>query len=487
MDVNRRGFISNTLALGATVAAAGCVNARSKFTGFSGAPMQGFADRPLEKVRVGIAGVGYRGTDAVNCISQLPNTDVVALCDIYQERIDHGDMVLVKNHRKPAAKRTFVGPEAYKAMCEWDGIDVVYVTAPWQLHVPIALYALKSGKIALVEVPSALTVDDCWALVEASEKYRRPCMMLENCCYGESEMLGLSLVKQGILGEILHGEGGYNHDLREWCYGDFDPKVRFQHGYWNHWRLRYNAEHDGNQYPTHGFGPIAQAMDINRGDRLEYLVSLSSKAYNYEKYAKERFGAGTKLGDLKVKMGDVNTTLIRTARGRSIQVRHNVATPQRGYRYESIVGSNGIWCGFPDKLYFQGHGAPETDHEEFFDEKTYKAMREKYMHPCWKAAGPASDIVGGHGGMDFMMGLRWTYCLQAGVPLDFDVYDLASWCSICELSERSCTNGSKPVEIPDFTRGAWKTTPPAPLATFRPGVIDLDPEKFRRNKEAMNI
>lgn len=485
MNVNRRDFLSNTLALGTAVAAAGCINAQGKLTGFSGAPMQGYADKPLKKVRVGIAGIGYRGTCAVDDISQLPNTEVTALCDIHQERVDHGNSVLVKKRRRSQAC-TFVGPEAYKAMCEYDGLDVIYVTAPWQMHVPIALYALASGKIALVEVPSALTVDDCWALVEASEKYRRPCMQLENCCYGESQMFGLSLVKQGILGEILHGEGGYNHDLREWCYGSFDPKIRFQNGYWNHWRLKYNAEHDGNQYPTHGFGPIAQAMDINRGDRLEYIVSLSSKSYNYEKYAKEKF-AGTELGNLKIKMGDVNTSLIRTALGRSIQVRHNVATPQRGYRYEQIVGSNGIWCGFPDKLYFQGHGAPETEHEEFFDAKTYAEMREKYKHPCWKAAGAVSDIVGGHGGMDFMMALRWTYCLQAGIPLDFDVYDLASWCSICELSEVSCTGGSRPVEFPDFTRGAWKTAKPAPLATFREGVIDLDPERYRKNKDAMNI
>ena len=487
MDINRRNFLTGTLAMGAAVAAAGCVNARRKLTGTSGAPMQGFADKPLKRVRVGIAGVGFRGIDAVDYISQLPNTEVAALCDLYQERIDLGNKLLVEKSGKPKAKRTFVGPEAYKAMCEWDGVDVIYITAPWQLHVPIARYALASGKVALVEVPSALTIDDCWALVEDSEKYRRPCMMLENCCYGETEMFGLSLVKQGILGEILHGEGGYNHDLKGWCYGDFDPKIKFQEGYWNRWRLRYNAAHDGNQYPTHGFGPIAQAMDINRGDRLDYLVSLSSKPYSYEAYAKAKYGAGTELGDLKVKMGDVNTTLIRTAMGRSIQVRHNVATPQRGYRYEMITGSNGIWGGFPDKLYFQGHGAPETKWESFFDEKTYDEMREKYRHPAWRQAGAAADVVGGHGGMDFMMGLRWTYCLQAGVPLDFDVYDLASWCSICELSERSCTNGSRPVEFPDYTRGAWKTTPPAPLATFRPGVIDLNPDAYRKNKEAMNI
>jgi hypothetical protein len=228
-------------------------------------------------------------------------------------------------------------------------------------------------------------------------------------------------------------------------------------------------------------------MDINRGDRLDYLVSLSSKSYNYEKYAKEKYGSDSELGRMKVKMGDVNTTLIRTAMGRSIQVRHNVATPQRGYRYESITCSNGIWCGYPDKLYFQGHGAPETKWEEFFDEKTYAEMRKKYKHPMWKAAGEVSDIVGGHGGMDFMMGLRWTYCLQAGIPLDFDVYDLASWCAICELSEKSCDAGSVPMRFPDFTRGAWKTAKPAPLATFQPGVIDLDPEHYKRNDEQMNI
>ena len=487
MTKNRREFIMGSLVAGATVAAAGCMNACKKLSAMSGAPMQGYADKPMKQVRVGIAGTGFRGVDAVDYISQLPNTSVTALCDLYQERIDIANGILTKKARKPKAEREFIGPEAYKAMADWDGVDVIYITAPWQMHVPIALYALAAGKVALVEVPAALTIDDCWALVEVSEKYRRPCMMLENCCYGESEMLGLSLVKQGILGEILHGEGGYNHDLRNWCYGDFDPAIKFQCGYWNHWRLKYNAEHDGNQYPTHGFGPIAQAMDINRGDKLDYLVSLSSKPYNFERYAKRKFGAGSELGGKKVKMGDVNTTLIHTALGRSIQVRHNVATPQRGFRYEVINGSDGVWCGYPDKLFFQGHGAPETKGHEFFDEKTYRTMREKYKHPCWKQAGGAADVVGGHGGMDFMMGLRWTYCLQAGVPLDFDVYDLASWCSICELSERSCTNGSRPVEIPDFTRGAWKTTPPSPLATFKPGVIDLNPESYRKNKEAMSI
>ena len=451
-----------------------------------GAPMKGFADKPLAEVRVGVVGMGFRGTDAVSCISRLPRTTVAAVCDVLDERLEIGNRYLV-DEAKLAPARKFLGAEAYKALCEWDGVDVVYITTPWQLHVKVALCALAAGKTVLVEVPAALTVDDCWALVEASEKFRRPCMMLENCCYGETEMFGLSLAKQGLLGEIVHGEGGYNHDLRAWCYNGFDPKVKFQEAYWNHWRLEYNAAHDGDQYPTHGFGPICQCMDINRGDRLEYLVSLSSKSCGFERYAREKHGADSELGRMKIRMGDVNTTLLRTAAGRSIQIRHNVATPQRCCRYETLVGTDGIWCGCPDRLYFRGHGAPETKNDNFFDEKTYAEMREKYMHPCWKAAKGASDAAGGHGGMDFMMSLRWTYCLQAGIPLDFDVYDLASWCSVCELSELSCGAGSAPMRIPDFTRGAWKTASPAPLATFEPGGIDLDPANYRARAEQMRI
>ena len=443
--------------------------------------MKGFADKPLLNVRVGVVGAGFRGTDAVSCISRLPNTVVAAVCDVLDERLEMNNRYLAEEARQAPARK-FLGPEAYKALCEWDGVDVVYITTPWQLHVKVALCALAAGKTVLVEVPAALRVDDCWALVEASEKFRRPCMMLENCCYGETEMFGLSLAKQGLLGEIVHGEGGYNHDLRAWCYNDFDPTVRFQEGYWDRWRLKHNAAHGGDQYPTHGFGPICQCMDINRGDRLEYLVSLSSKSCGFERYARGKYGAESDLGRVAVKMGDVCTTLLRTAAGRSIQIRHNVATPQRCCRYETLVGTDGIWGGCPDRLYFSGHGAPETKGEDFFDEKTYAEMREKYMHPCWKAAKGASDAVGGHGGMDFMMSLRWTYCLQAGLPLDFDVYDLAAWCSVCELSERSCDAGSAPQPIPDFTRGAWKTARPSPLATFEPGIIDLDPSNYRPRK-----
>ena len=486
IETDRRAFMKSAFFTGAAVAAAGCMSARGNRTAASGAPMHAFRDKPMKGVRVGIIGIGCRGRDGVHRLSGIPGVTITAVCDVKQVRLDMAREFLVKKGK--SAPKEFTGSaEAYRALCDWDGVDVVYITAPWQLHVPMGLAALNAGKYAFIEVPSALTVDDCWALVEASERNRRPCMMLENCCYGEPEMLALSLVKQGILGEILHGEGGYNHDLRSWCYNDLDATRPFHDAYWNHWRLRYNAEHDGNQYPTHGFGPICQCMDINRGDKLDYLVSLSSKSYNYERYAKEKYGADHWKGRLKVKMGDVNTTLIKTALGRSIQIRHNVATPQRGYRYESITGSNGIWCGFPDRLYFQGHGAPETEHEDFFDAATYDRMRRKYMHPMWKVAGEIAKKVGGHGGMDFIMDLRWAYCLQAGIPLDFDVYDLASWCSVCELSERSCDAGSVPVEIPDFTRGAWKTNPAPALATIDPKRMGLDIDAFGRNDAQLNI
>ena len=483
--MNRREFIKGTAWMGAAVAAAGCMGAGRNLADATGAPMHGFREKPMKRIRVGIAGIGCRGNDAVHRLSGIPGVEVAAVCDVEPVRLDLCCDWLAK-HGKPAPKR-FVGTEAYKAMCEWDGVDVAYLTLPWQLHAPVGLFALSAGKYAFIEVPSAFTVEDCWALVEASEKFRRPCMMLENCCYGEPELLGLSLVKRGILGEILHGEGAYNHDLKAWCYNDLDPKKSFDMAYWNHWRLKYNAAHDGNQYPTHGFGPICQCMDINRGDRLDYLVSLSSKSYSYQAYAREKYGEDHWKAKLPIKMGDVNTTLIRTAMGRSIQVRHNVATPQRGYRNEMITGSKGIWCGFPDRLYFQGNGAPEANGEEYFDAKTYDAMRKKYMHPLWAAAGEIAKVVGGHGGMDFIMDLRWAYCLQAGLPLDFDVYDLAAWCSVCELSEKSCDAGSMPMRIPDFTRGAWRTNAPAELAAIDPKVMDLSGFKAKRNDAQLNI
>ena len=470
-QLNRRNFLIGSAWMGAAVAAAGCMAGKG-LADATGAPMHGFKEKPFKKVRVGIVGVGCRGTDAVHRLAGIPGVEVAAICDIVAVRLDMAEKWL-KENGKPTPRRFTGSTESYRALCVWEGIDVVYVVTPWQLHAAVGLAALEAGKYALIEVPSALTIDDCWALVEASEKNRRPCMMLENCCYGEEEMLGLSLVKQGILGEIVHGEGAYNHDLRSWCYTDLDATKPFHAAYWNHWRLKYNAAHGGNQYPTHGFGPICQCMDINRGDRLETLVSMSSKSYSFPEYAKRVYGEDSWKGKLPVKMGDVNITLIKTALGRTIQIQHNVATPRRDNRAELIVGSKGMWGAHPNQV--AGIGL------------SYDKAREKHRHPMWAVAGEIAKKVGGHGGMDFIMDLRWAYCLLAGLPLDFDVYDLASWCSVCELSERSCDAGSMPIQIPDFTRGAWKANGPAGLATIDPTVVGLNIDDFKRNDAQLNL
>ena len=341
-------------------------------------------------------------------------------------------------------------------MCEWDQVDLVYNGTPWELHAPIALYAMEHGKHVVVEVPSALTLDDCWALVETSERTRRHCMQLENCCYGETEMLALNMCRQGLFGTLVHGEGAYIHDLRKSCYGKFDPATG-SGGYWDYWRLRYNRAHGGNQYPTHGLGPICIDMDINRGDNFDYLVSVDSLQAGFQEYGKGKFGAGSPEAGWKVKMGDMNTTIIKTKLGRTIMVQHNVTGPRPYSRINLISGTKGMLQDYPLRIALEkvlGEGA------HAFDEKATAELREKYKHPLWKTAGEYAKIHGGHGGMDFLMLLRLAWCLQMGQPLDMNVYDLAAWCSLNELTEKSADNRGRSMNVPDFTRGAWKTQKP---------------------------
>ena len=464
--------------------------------------MQGFAANPLKKVRVGCVGLGMRGVGAVHRLAAIPGVEVVALCDIYQERID-GEQAWLKESGKPPA-REYVGPEGYKALCESD-LDAVYNTTSWDMHVPIALYAMEHGKHTFIEVPSAFTVDDCWALVETSERTRCHCMQLENCCYGEAEMLALNLCRLGLLGETVHGEGAYIHDLRHLCYEDWAPKrAQGKGGYAGYWRLKHNVAHKGNHYDTHGLGPVCEYMNINRGDRFDYLVSLESAQFNYELYGRTNFKGHPWKENLKVAMGDMNTTLIKTVNGKSIMVQHDVSSPRPYSRINRITGTagafegiqfseatgkdayaeavmSGCYCRFGwEKKNGDGVHA-------YFDEKKVQEMREKYRHPLWKKAGEIAKLVGGHGGMDFLMDLRWCYCLQNGLPLDTDVYDLASWCCLAELTEKSVRNRSTPMDVPDFTRGGWKDAKPLGIVDVDLEKMGFDAEKIKRDRSALNV
>ena len=463
----RRDFILNAAALAASASFNGCVSAPESGFGGRGALMQGFRCAPLRKIRIAFAGMGGRGTSAMYRLAQIPGCEVVAICDLRQSRMDVCNGWLQKHGFAKA--REYVGAEAYKAMCDSPDVDAVYVAGGWQMHEPVGIYAVNAGKHTFVEVPAALTIDGCWAFVEGAEKAKVHCMMLENCCYGEEELLALNLCRKGLLGTLVHAEAAYIHDLRDFCYNDRegepgDPK----RGYYKHWRLAWNRDHMGNQYPTHGLGPICQYMNINRGDKMDYLVSLESAQFNFEEYARWRFPADDWHAKVRVQMGDMNSTLVRTAKGRSILIQHDVSSPRPYSRLNLISGTRGILKGFPFEV---GFSDEPGRHVSFFNEKRKREVREKYRHPYFAAAGEIAKKVGGHGGMDFLMDLRWTYCLQNGLPMDMDVYDLASWSCICELSERSVRGRSRSLDVPDFTRGGWKSAQPL-------GIVSMDVSKF---------
>ncbi len=469
MNTNRRDFLKGTLWMGAAALAGGALCDAPA----AGGAMATFAAPALRKVRVGCVGLGARGSGAVHRISQIPGVEVAAICDIRPEAVAAQQKWLSKN-KKPAAKE-FIGAEAWKALCQWDGIDVVYNTTPWNLHAPIGLEAMRCGKHVFIEVPAAMYIDECWALVEMSEKTKRHCMQLENCCYGEIEMLAFNICHLGLLGELKHGEGAYIHDLRSYNLN----------GYYNNWRLRWNIPHKGNQYPTHGLGPICQYMDINRGDRFDYLVSLESQPTGFATLARETIkNADDWRRKADVQMGDMNTTLIKTVKGRSIMVQHDVASPRPYSRINLISGTKGMLCDYPYRLAVEGKPGAGA---HGFDDKLAAEWREKYKHPLWKRAGEIAKKVGGHGGMDFLMDLRWAFCLQNGLPLDMNVYDLASWCSLCELTEKSVRNRSNSVDVPDFTRGGWKTTKPLGLVDVDLSKMGLDAAGVKADKSALNV
>ena len=469
MNVDRREFLKGTAWMGVAAMAAGCSSNPFKFFGPCGAPMQGFALKPMKQVRVACVGVGSRGSGAVHRIAMIPGTRVVAIADLYQDRIDK-QLKWLKDSGKPAPLKTFAGPESYKRVCEMDEVDVVYNVTPWHMHEPIASYAMEHGKVVFNEVPGCLSIDECWKLVETSERTKIPCMMLENCCYGEYEMAMFNMVKQGVFGELVHGEAGYIHDQRSLQYnsryhtldGHPDASVAGRPG----WTLDFYSKHSGNWYPTHGLGPVAKYMDINHGDNFDFLVSLDSKQANYHHYGRELFSDWRK--DFKVKMGDMNLSLIKTKLGRSILLEHDVASPRPYSRLNLISGTKGMAMSYPEFLVALEDKTGDGKTHSYKDAAATEAIREKYRHPFWKVAGEVAKKVGGHGGMDFIMDLRWSYCLQNGLPLDTDVYDLAAWSAMVELTEKSVDSGSRPVDCPDFTRGAWRTAKP-----FAVDEIDL--------------
>lgn len=427
--------------------------------------MCGYAAPKIETVRIGIVGLGMRGSDAVERLSYIDGLEIVALCDKYPDRVIASQKILEKMGRSKA--KEYSGEEGWKALCESNNIDLVYSTTPWHLHTPVSVYAMKNGKHAATEVPAGKTMDELWELVETSEKTRKHCMMLENCCYDFFELLTLNMSRQGMFGEIVHAEGAYIHDLsKDWL---FNKKA-----YADMWRLKENIGHNGNLYPTHGLGPIAQCMDINRGDKFDHLVSMSTNDFTLNNMAKE-MAAKDEFFKPYVDQpyrGNMNTTLIRTHRGKTVMVQHDVSTIRPYSRIHLVSGTKGAaqkWPG-PQRIAF-GHSWIKTEE--------LKQLEEKYAPPIVKHIGNIAKEVGGHGGMDFIMDWRLIDCLRNGLPLDQDVYDAAAWSCLMPLSERSVAKKSRTIDIPDFTRGAWQSNRPVDITLnggATTGVRNIKPE-----------
>ncbi|MGL4520643.1 MAG: Gfo/Idh/MocA family protein [Phocaeicola sp.] len=402
----------------------------------------------IETVRVGFIGLGMRGPGAVNRITQVPGTQVVALCDLSAENVERTQKILDNKGLARAAEYSG-DQDAWKKMVERDDLDLIYVATDWYTHAAMGVYAMEQGKHVAIEVPAAMTLDEIWQLIDTSERTRKHCMQLENCVYDFFELTTLNMARQGVFGEVLHVEGAYIHNLED-----------FWSSYWNNWRMDYNRKHRGDVYATHGVGPACQLLNIHRGDRLKTLVAMDTKPVNGPAVIKKT--TGEDVTDFQ--NGDQTTTLVNTENGKTMLIQHNVMTPRPYSRMYQVVGADGYASKYPVQQYclrpsqvdskdvpnhenLNSHGAVPNDVKE--------ALMAKYKDRIHVELEETAKKVGGHGGMDFIMDYRLIYCLQNGLPLDMDVYDLAEWCSFAELTRISLENGSAPVEVPDFTRGAW--------------------------------
>ena len=401
--------------------------------------MRGVAFAPRETVRVALLGCGGRGRGMLGELLAVAGVEIVSVFDVSEEAAQKAVAAVVKKE-KPEPK-IVVGGDVRQVLNP-ETTDLAYIATPWQQHVPYAVAAMEAGLHAAVEVPAAVTIDDCWAMVETSERTRRHCVQLENCCYGELELMMVHLAQLGKLGTLTHGEAAYIHDLRHLLLSDQSEGL---------WRREPHKTSDGNFYPTHGLGPVAQAMGIHRGDRFTRLISMSSNEASLSETRDVIIEEGNAKRCEVYKAGDMNTSLIQTAKGRTIMLQHDVVTPRPYSRGTLLQGSKGAIRDYPAGVFLEAD--PKNPHHGGWAD--IETIKEEFGSPLWKELGAKALETGGHGGMDFMMNYRLVQCLREGLIPDMDVYDAAAWSAPGPLSEDSVRLGNMPVEFPDFTRGHW--------------------------------
>jgi hypothetical protein len=415
--------------------------------------MSGYAAPALPVVRVGFIGLGDRGSGAVERLSFIEGVEIKALADLRSAASNASQKYLATIGR-PEAKEFSGDNDIWKKLAELPDLDLIYICTPWVWHTQMAVYAMEQGKHVVCEVPISRTVDEAWQLVETSERTKKHCMMLENCCYDFFELLTLNMARQGMFGDIVHGEGAYIHNLMGLNFKKPLDDKQSDGAYTGMWRLKENASRNGNLYPTHGLGPICQIMNINRGDRMEYLTSMSTIDFTMGKHANELAKGDQFFSEFANRnyRGNMNTTLVRTNLGRTIMIQHDVSSVRPYSRLHVVSGTSGAAIKYPQELIALGH--------EWLNDQEMKDVWEKFTPVIVKKIGEIAKDVGGHGGMDFIMDWRMIDCLRNGLPLDQDVYDGALWSSIAPLSEWSVANRSQSIDVPDFTGGAWKTNKP---------------------------
>lgn len=411
----------------------------------------GLTTPKIDTVRVGFIGLGMRGPSAVSRFTHIPGTKIVALCDIYEERVE-GTQKMLENAGLPRAAGYSGSEDSWKELCERDDIDLVYIATDWKTHAEMMIYAMEQGKHVACEVPAAMTLDEIWAIIDTAERTQKHAMQLENCVYDYFELTSLNMAQQGLFGEVLHAEGAYIHDLSAfWEY------------YQDDWRLQYNKEFRGDVYATHGMGPAAQALDIHRGDKMNILVAMDTKPVNIPEHLIDKRGVDRDSAYMFAN-GQHTMTMISTENGKTIHIQHDVASPRPYSRMYQLSGTKGFANKYPSEGYaldassLEGSEIPNLENlnaHSFVSKEVKDALMQTYKHRIHRELEEKAKEVGGHGGMDFIMDYRLVYCLQNGLPLDMDVYDLAEWCSLAELSRISLENNNAPVVVPDFTRGNW--------------------------------
>jgi predicted dehydrogenase len=405
--------------------------------------MSGYAAPPLERVRIAIIGLGQRGPAHITIMSHLEGVEIRALCDIRPEKANAAKEKLGGASHHPDV---LSGSEDWKRVCERDDIDLVMITTPWYMHAPMAAYAMNHGKHVASEVPAAGTIEECWSLVETAERSRKHCIMMENDSYLPFQIMTLNMARQGFFGEVVHGDCAYNTSKMQ---NNFSKNM-----YWDMWWLKQYASRRGNIYPTHGLGPVSQVMNINRGDKFEFLVSVESNDFMMNAKARELAATDEFFKPFagKTYRGNMSVTTIRTSMGRTIMLQHDATSPSPHSLIHGIYGTKGaaLYDPPPPRLSIGNHAWVSPDE--------FNSLTERYTPKITRQLSELARQTGaGHGGTDLLEDWRLIDCLRNGLPLDQDVYDAAAWSAIVPLSQWSVLNRSNSIDVPDFTAGAWKT------------------------------